>query len=53
MMGTCKGCGTENVELNEMGMCANCAATPAAPSEPMPGASTDAPAEPMKEEGTM
>ncbi len=30
MMGTCKGCGTENVELNEQGMCANCAAAPAA-----------------------
>jgi hypothetical protein len=26
MMGTCKGCGTENVELNEQGLCANCAA---------------------------
>jgi len=26
MMGTCKGCGTENVELDENGMCANCAA---------------------------
>ena len=26
MMGTCNGCGTENVELNEQGMCANCAA---------------------------
>jgi len=25
-MGTCKGCGTENVELNEQGMCADCAA---------------------------
>ena len=25
MMGTCKGCGTENVEVNEEGMCANCA----------------------------
>lgn len=25
MMGTCKGCGTENVELNEQGLCANCA----------------------------
>ncbi len=32
MMGTCKGCGTENVELNEEGLCAMCAATPAAPS---------------------
>lgn len=27
MMGTCKSCGTENVELNEQGLCANCAAT--------------------------
>jgi hypothetical protein len=26
MIGTCKGCGTENVEVNEQGMCANCAA---------------------------
>jgi NMD protein affecting ribosome stability and mRNA decay len=26
MMGTCTSCGTENVELNEQGLCANCAA---------------------------
>lgn len=26
MMGTCKGCGAENVEVNEQGMCADCAA---------------------------
>jgi hypothetical protein len=26
MMGTCKGCGTPNVELNEDGMCEACAA---------------------------
>lgn len=26
MIGTCKGCGAENVELNEQGLCANCAA---------------------------
>ncbi len=32
MIGTCTGCGTENVELNEAGLCANCAAAPAAPS---------------------
>jgi len=25
-MGTCMNCGTENVALNEQGMCANCAA---------------------------
>lgn len=34
MMGTCSGCGAENVELNEEGKCANCAAaaTPEAPA---------------------
>lgn len=32
MIGTCTGCGTENVELNEAGLCANCAAAPTAPS---------------------
>ena len=36
MVGTCKGCGAENVEVNEGGWCATCAAaaaaTPAAPS---------------------
>ncbi|MEX1997731.1 MAG: hypothetical protein WEA04_03625 [Candidatus Andersenbacteria bacterium] len=26
MMGTCKSCGAENVEVNEQGLCANCAA---------------------------
>lgn len=26
MMGTCTGCGTENVEVNEAGLCAACAA---------------------------
>jgi hypothetical protein len=26
MEGTCKNCGTPNVELNDEGMCANCAA---------------------------
>lgn len=36
MVGTCKGCGAENVEVNEGGWCATCAAaaaaTPATPS---------------------
>ncbi len=32
MMGTCTGCGTENVEVNEAGLCAACAAAQAAPS---------------------
>jgi hypothetical protein len=36
MMGTCTGCGTENVELNEDGKCAMCAAAPAAPSTDAP-----------------
>lgn len=40
MIGTCTGCGTENVEVNEAGLCGNCAATPAAPSVE----GTDAPA---------
>lgn len=32
MVGTCTGCGTENVEINEAGLCAACAASQAAPS---------------------
>lgn len=35
MMGTCKGCGAENVEVNEQGLCANCAAAPSAPAADM------------------
>ena len=42
MMGTCTGCGTENVEVNEAGLCAACAAAP----------STESPAE-ATTEGTM
>lgn len=34
MMATCTGCSAENVEVNEAGLCAACAAAP----------STDAPA---------
>ena len=41
MMGTCKNCGTENVELNEQGLCANCAA--AQPSGDQEGGTTAAP----------
>jgi hypothetical protein len=44
MMGTCKGCGTENVEVNEQGLCAACAAKmaseggmPETPSTPTEG----------------
>jgi hypothetical protein len=48
MMGTCTGCGTENVELNEAGLCATCAASQAAPSTE----GTETPAE-TTTEGTM
>lgn len=40
MIGTCTGCGTENAEVNEAGLCAACATVPAAPSTE----GTDAPA---------
>lgn len=44
MVGTCTGCGTENVELNEAGLCAMCAGNQPAPM--------DTPAE-STTEGTM
>ena len=40
MMGTCKGCGTENVELNEEGLCAMCAGSAAPSTEGTPEAGT-------------
>ncbi|HSX24670.1 MAG TPA: hypothetical protein VLG69_01755 [Candidatus Andersenbacteria bacterium] len=36
MVGTCTGCGTENVELNEAGLCAMCAGNQETPSTDMP-----------------
>jgi len=41
MIGTCKNCGTENVELNDAGLCANCAAT--APAGDHEGSTPDMP----------
>ncbi len=50
MMGTCTGCKAENVEVNEQGLCANCAGAPAAPSTEGTDAGTETPTTP---EGTM
>ncbi len=42
MMGTCTGCGTENVEVNEQGLCAACAAKTAEGASETPTPETPA-----------
>lgn len=41
MVGTCTGCGTENVELNEAGLCTMCASKGEMPSTDAPAESTE------------